>query len=452
MSSTSFSLTQCCIINPILYMRAELRGSSNFGKKVYHCIEAQVFARIIAISTSVFAAMDAFVHFSTGCYKGLLLGKSNCTWNKAEVSRHFRRAAFFSMVALAGTVTAIIWPGIVKSFKQSTPNPFKQNVDINAQLPKEISGLIQKINCQFASWNPADSKLLIADLDDAVSQVQPLWRRYSLSAKHWFVMACNQDDQPGSKLYSKIRKVMASTVYRPIDPSQKVIYWFNRSELEENAKHTANIEVGSYYHATSETALQSILKGRKVEVRHEKAYRGAFVSTEPELSFGKCVLVFNRNIERLSQLEHGFTINRSTYWAGFSQDIPVNASTLAYIALNTHDESERKALEDKCTQWAGRTITVVPINYAERELQSLQGAVGIPEEWPEEGQAAGLAIFNAMKLAIPAQKLTVSATRVQQQQQMLQPTSWRALAIPPPAKQQQRMQQPVGGRALLLAN
>lgn len=174
-------------------------------------------------------------------------------------------------------------------------------------------------------------------------------------------------------------------------------------------ERTNTFSKGFFFHATSEKALESILKGKKVEVRHEKAYRGAFVSTQPELGFGRCVLAFKRNIERLSSLEHGFTINQNTYWAGFSRDIPVDGNTLAYIILNSRSEEERQTLETQCEQWTGRKINVILVEDAQPKLNEVESlGMGIPREWPEEGEQPGQKILHAMKLSIAVpQRVTV---------------------------------------------
>ena len=123
MPNAAFSLTERVIINPVLYMRAELLDDPEFspgiGKKVWHFIEAEIFARVTAIFTSVFAAADAFVHFLTGCYKGTYLLLEKCCniqapWNKSEVYAHFQGAAFFTSIALTGSVVGTIWPGVFK--------------------------------------------------------------------------------------------------------------------------------------------------------------------------------------------------------------------------------------------------------------------------------------------------------------------------------------------------
>lgn len=391
----TFSLTESLLFYPILQMRADLlndpKSPHGIGEKMWHFIEAEIGARVTALFTSLFAAADAFVHLSTGYYKGTCLLLEKCSpiqtsWNKAEVDDHFRRAAFFSGIALVGSVAGVIWPGVFKYVKQAPSDSFDDGDTISGTLPKKIHELVKAVQ------NGKETA--------PFQQLKTCWRSSDLTNKRWFVQAFNQIPFKG------VRKELTDTVYRPITRGRQ-IRWLNNEEASAGGSfwsQTNNVSKGVFFHATSEKALESILKARKVEVRHEKAYRGAFVSTRPELNFGPCVLAFKRNIERLSELHHGFKANENTYWAGFSQDIPVNDRTLAYIILDSRSESQREQLQNQCCTWAGRTIRVVLINEVGDPDQ-----VAIPKEWPEEGEQAAQKIFYAMQVAIavPQQRMTV---------------------------------------------
>lgn len=395
MPSVAFSLTEHVIIDPVLHKRAALlndpESPPRIGNRIWHFVEAEIIARVSAVFISVFAAADACTHLSTGLYKGgyLLLGKCckirPALWNKSEVYEHFQRAAFFAGITLVGSVVGAIWPGIFKYFLQSPSSLY--DGDINNELP----GAIRDLTLAVQTMQEQDSLHLL----------ETFWRDSNLSSKHWFVQGFNQ----GREKFDTVRKALSDIVYRPIvDKSQdpyfkQKVKWMNEREVE--CVRDKTFDKGFFFHATSEKALESILKARKLEVRHEKAYRGAFVSTRPELSFGPCVLAFKRNIERLSSLGHGFTLNQKTYWAGFSRDIPVSESTLAYIILNSQSVVERQALEQHCEEWTGRKVNVILIDDVQDKLKRVRSlGMGIPMEWPEEGEQAGQKILKAMKLAL----------------------------------------------------
>lgn len=366
-----FSLTNRVIIDPVLQMRGRLiedpQIPPSLGARLWHFVKSEIVSRITAIFICIFAAADAFIHLLTGIYKGVhFLFAGNC----AEVGVHFRKAGFSLCTALVGSVAGAVWPGVFKFFRNSSSHldfGIRNAPSVIRELGKNASGMSHPF-----------------------TELKNFWKQSSLSEKHWFVQTFNQDG------YEKIRKVLSSTVYRPIVPMKShKVKWLNETEI--SSKVNASWQA-SFFHATSEKALKSILKDGKVEVRHEKAFRGAFVSTRPELSFGKCVLAFKRNIERLSPLEHGFTINEKTYWAGFSRDIPANTKTLACIILNSKSEKERQELEKQCEEWTGRKFEVIKMDDAWDKLNTVEAmGMGIPQEWPEEGERFGQNVLNVMQ-------------------------------------------------------
>jgi hypothetical protein len=403
MPEVSFSLTERFVIDPTLYLCAPLRyppeKPPRFIEKACSVIKSEVFARFTALFTSALAAPDALIHFSTGVYKGssLLLKKwtriGSAAGSSSEVYAHFRRARLFAVVTLIGSLAGAIWPGVLKYFRYSPPPPPNEESISPSDAPDAIVAL---------------SKAVQEDKEkDPFPQLRNFWEKSSLSDKHWFVQIFNQLPEP----FKAVRVVLADMVYRSIAVSplsQKQIKWLNSNEVTWNGNFTfqdvPNSRNAFFFHATSEKALESILKSKKIEVRHEKAYRGAFVSTQPEYSFGPCVLAFKRNIERVSKLEHGFTINQETYWAGFSHDIPVTQFTLACVIIDTMYGNEQD-FENKCQKWAGWKITIESREAIRWTLDAIKLLnMGIPKEWPQEGEAAGQNILQAMKLAVAVPK------------------------------------------------
>lgn len=397
MSSINFSLSERVIINPVLQMRAALLDDPEsppaIGEKIFHFIKAEIVARVAALFTFVFAVPDAFIHLLTGIYKGGYLLLRKCckippaSWNKPEVYAHFRHAALYAGVTLVGSTVGTIWPGVFKHFQQVPLDPSDGGDD--SAIPESVQEQVQAVR-DGGEQLPLDG-------------LKEFWARSNLSEKHWFVHAFNQDDDK----FRVVRQTLAATVYRPIAPvTGRQVQWLNSSEVSSKVPRKVNLfSMGYFFHATpTKEGLKSILQNG-VEVRHEKAYRGAFVSTTPEYEFGRYVLAFKRNIERLSPLEHGFTIGQNTYWAGFSQNIPVNDTTLAYIILQTWDDGETAELQKNCKEWTGRDIQVAGHWALPRTLQEVTNLeMGIPKEWPDEGEQAGQKILNVMKLAIAQPK------------------------------------------------
>ncbi len=251
------------------------------------------------------------------------------------------------------------------------------------------------------------------------------WRQSSLEDKHWLVQVFNHD---GTESFKAVRTELADTVYQPVQHlGDRRVKWLSAKEVDQlttNARMQASVCNRSFfYHATSERALESILKSKKVEVRHEKAFRGAFVSNQPETGFGRCILAFKRNIERLSSLEHGFQTGQNRYWAGFSRDIPVTDSTLAYIMLDGGTEAECSDMEVCCQQWTGRPIKVVSLQGAEEHLAFVQRLdMGIPSEWPSEDNRMGQKILNTLRARAAIAVQTVAPrVAIATQQRVRQP-------------------------------
>lgn len=412
MANVSFSLTDRFIINPLLSMRGSLpidpANPPGLGARICHYANSEGTARVIGAFASVFAAADCAVHTASGIYKGsyLLLRKLNCCclnpapWSSQEVRGHFSQAGKFAVLTLIGSVAGAVWPDVFNYFLPSTP--IVNNED-------NVSNEDDK------SWTDAPEELL--ELVKAVKngeekapyeRLRNYWRGASLNNKNWFVKIFGSDN---SDKFAPVREELARMVYRHIDqPSDRQqlhnrrLTWHSGNEIDARIKNVWNasktFNKGFFFHATPERNLESILKGRKVEVRHEKLYRGAFVSTRPETGFGPCILVFKRNIERLSRLEHGFTMGNRTYWAGFSQDIPVTEESLAYIILNHADEGKRLELEVNCKAWTGRKIEVISLRNAAHNLEAVEGLdMGIPIEWPDEGEKVGRPILQHLQMA-----------------------------------------------------
>lgn len=373
MATVSFSLTEKIIIDTILSLRAPLEpDQSSCIAKMGQGLQSEVIARIAAIFTSVFAIADAFIHFTTGvCKAADLLAKSICCWSSnytiTTVYAHFKQAAWFSGLAIAGSIAGVIWPGI---FKHCRYIPSASFLDVPASIRKLADDILN---------NPQKIPL---------SLLKERWRQLSLEDKHWFVQIFNQDRAPSFKA---VRTELASTVYQPLRSLRdRQIRWLSPEEIDQHMqglwRYVNSCHQPFFYHATSQEALEAILKSRKVEVRHEKAFRGAFVSTTPETVFGRCILAFKKSIERLSPLEHGFPVNQG-YWAGFSRDIPVADSTLACIILDSNSELERKELQERCKQWTGRAIEVILLQDATPFLQEANTLnMGIPSEWNSDDE------------------------------------------------------------------
>lgn len=381
MFDCNFSLTENLIINPVLTLTAPERERVTRCKKVSNFIKAEVVARVVAIFTSFAATCDLLAQGAVFLYMSghPLLKKCRivgcATWSPEEYYARRRKLGVFTLTMLIGTVAGVIWPNLLRYFPQ------------RPLLSGSFSGLIDQVP-------PEISKLRVDyNANHDIGALQRFWdRRKDLRARHWFVLLFNELNFKEGRT---VRDSMSSRVYRQITAKKGAI-WLNDKEMQER---TGKDYAGYYFHATTLKALESILKSGFVQVRHEQAFRGAFVSTKPEYSFGNYILIFKRSIERLSTLNHGFTLDQDTYWAGFSKGIPVNAYTLACVWLNAVEETSKETLERQCKVWAGREIVVMESDEGTPAEWDMKRLLGIPKEWPEEGEETGKRIIAALRLA-----------------------------------------------------
>jgi hypothetical protein len=371
MLKVSFSLTQQVIINPVLKLRAApLDTQENpltIPGRISHFFQSEVATRIIAIGTSIFAAVDFGAHLGTGIVKGVHLGLRKIgirclspAPTGQEIGYHFKQSAKFLGITALGSIAATVCPGVLRSFQN---NPFLSKGTSSSDW-KNTSETVQNL------WNQTTDKITF----------EKRWEKASINDQRTFVQLVDEDSTSKG---IQAKSDLVDTVYRK-----------NYHRSNEWPKQN-DVEV--FYHATTWQGLKGILKSRKIEVRHEKAYRGAFVSTKPETGFGKYILVFNRNIERISQLNHGFSVGNA-YWAGFSHDIPVNEMTLSRILIHNGNYDEASKLADSCNIWTGRQIDVE--NLSPHNQISDQD---IPKEWPGADPKAD-AIEQTMKIRIKQQR------------------------------------------------
>lgn len=414
--SISFSLTERIIIDPVLGMRAppspqEAQQSPNFRGKIWNVFESEILARVASIFTSVFAAADAFAHLTFALYKeAYFISRSIChltpaTWNSAEICGHFQRAASFFKLTFIGSLIGFISPGALKQFRYSpsAPSSEDENIAFDINTPEALRELANRVT---KAQVPIDELL-------------QFWKESPLENRDRFVSLFSRTG------FRDIRINLAQAVYRPITMG-KSVQWLSRPEVDQkiNSIKDNAFNQAFFFHTTpNEKTLESILRSKKVEVRHEKAFRGAFVSTQPE-EFGRYILAFRKNIERLSKLEHGFYIGSSAYWAGFSRDIPVTDTTLAYIILANGDANECEKLKNQCQQWTNRSINVISLSDAERTLNAVQQlGMGIPIEWPEEDEGTADKILNTLKArtseTLSVQQTTATQHVPQKQAQMM---------------------------------
>jgi len=367
MTAVNFSLTQHCLTFPILRLSAEPLDTKaeplSIGGHLSYLVQSQIITRVMAVATPLFSSIDCLVHLSMGMIKTIPFAL-NCIHVRLlsstplgiEILHHFKHAAKFFVLATVGSAMAVLFPPILKYFLMSGFDPDGSGVN----------------------WDNAPEKVkeLWSQVTDTAT-FRALWDKASIVEKRIFVTLLDRDNSATALL---AKTSLVSIIYKKVQGS---------------AAHNWPQQQGPgiFYHATSSKGLEGILKSRRIEVRHEKAYRGAFVSTKPETSFGKYVLVLDRSGERLSVLQHGFNIGNA-YWAGHAGDIPVTANNLKKVLVTDASSREVSTLSRDCQTWTGRSITVESFDSRNSTINANQE---IPKEWPGDDPHAA-AIHQTLRI------------------------------------------------------
>ncbi|MDB6080988.1 MAG: hypothetical protein JWO53_260 [Chlamydiia bacterium] len=401
MVEITYSYTEEKLIVPALNLRTDLccnpARPPRLMKKFCHFINAEFASRILCIFVSVFAVYDASIHLANCGYKGALLIVQKCSWiqlsyTSQEVLSHSRRAIVYVALMITGSVLGVIYPDLLKIFLNSAP-VLQDDDDTDEGAPPAVKDLVQEVRCGYEVG--------------PYPKLTAFWNNSNLANKHWFVRVFSRNEKP----FRAVKNFFAPQVYEPIPNktsssffSTRKVEWLHADEIAAKitpaSRKVDTVAQAFFFHATSKKALELILQSGNIEVRHQRAYRGAFVSTRPELEYGPCILAFKRTIERLSKLENGFTRNYA-FWAGFSKSIPVTGNTLAYIMLNGNSERERQELEEQCTRWLGKKISVFLYNDVQKTIESISKLdLGVPSEWVNSGESFIRKAFRVGRLSL----------------------------------------------------
>lgn len=139
-----------------------------------------------------------------------------------------------------------------------------------------------------------------------------------------------------------------------------------------------------YFHATGLDKAVKILSSGKIKRVDLGIYKGAFVSSKPELGYGAVVFALNRSIETGPVLNAKF--ERRAHWVGFSSSIPVNLESLEYVAVDhkVFSKDEIQKLTTELSQAAGREIPVKTVQQVDEAIKERQNddRICVPENWP----------------------------------------------------------------------
>lgn len=169
--------------------------------------------------------------------------------------------------------------------------------------------------------------------------------------------------------------------------SKGKVYFQNQSKLPEEM-----ILIPRWYHATSQEGIKGIIRSGKIEVRHEKAFRGAWVSTQRE-GFGPYVLSLSSKITQLDpSVFIGYEYDNRR-WRGIQQAIPLkrklNIPHLALVGVPSQiDETAKKVDKLKLIEILKeqgfpnpRAFSSQQLDFIQKEIMRLIGTPNLPNKW-----------------------------------------------------------------------
>lgn len=172
------------------------------------------------------------------------------------------------------------------------------------------------------------------------------------------------------------------------------LFFKNQLGLDEDM-----ILIPRWYHATHRYGINGILTLRKIQVRHGRVFRGAWVSTRREQNFGSYALSLSNKITDLDP--NVFIGFRYEYrrWRGVQKEIPLkrdeNISHLAMVGVPSQLDKMAKKTDKlnliRVLKEKGfpntRAVSVTQLDFIQKEVMSILGTPNLPDQWWGSGKS-----------------------------------------------------------------
>ena len=152
-----------------------------------------------------------------------------------------------------------------------------------------------------------------------------------------------------------------------------------------------------WYHATR--AVEAILTSSQIEVRHEKLFKGAWVSTQREPDFGPYVLSLSERIEQIDPRASIHFEHSHSRWRGLGHTIDLKTtegnSQLALVGIpesviGTAKKIQQNSLVRILQQQGFPNVAVLPVeqvDFMQKEVSETLGCPNLSDQWWGLGRA-----------------------------------------------------------------
>lgn len=230
----------------------------------------------------------------------------------------------------------------------------------------------------------------------SVAQLRMEWDNLSLADKYEAVFLADQADH-------RIHQILAQVIYTSAHPmgryAGRTVWPMSPRHLDAQMKSWSKDRPirwdpswPLFYHATQnredkadiDLVIACISTSGSIQVRHQGAFPGAFVSTRPETNYGRHVFAFRQTaIQYLSKPMPNQATDQYSHWVGFSEDIPLSPETLACMFILDGSLAEVTGLQTTInTLFGSEEVPVFSLSKGSITEHS-EGRM-IPREWIEQ--------------------------------------------------------------------
>lgn len=154
------------------------------------------------------------------------------------------------------------------------------------------------------------------------------------------------------------------------------------------------IMIPRWYHATSRMSAVDILNSGKIEVRHSKTFRGAWISSQRESGFGDYALSLGGRVEAIDpNVFIGFTFTDKR-WRGLQKMIQLKSDLIMVGVPDQVDKMAKKADKVKMVRLLKaqgypnpKALSVSQLDFIQRKVMEILGTPNLVDQWWGSGRA-----------------------------------------------------------------